>query len=340
MAYPSKRALNYSYTGFATGQGDNSFPGTSVDTDLANIKASVDEVIDFIELFARSDGIVRASALIGADDISTVISDAITAKQAAETARDEAEDTATALESVALLKASNLSDLANAGTARTNLGLGALAVLSSVSAAQIAANAVETAKLNDNAVTTAKIADSNVTTAKIADSNVTTAKIADSNVTAAKAANGFIVDRVYAEYTTYGSLSGTTPFDDTIPQVGEGNEIVTASLTPKSATNRLRVRFVGCLTRASGAGANGVVAFFVNGGADAVHSQPVYLPDNTGTQPVVAEFEYVPGATSAQAIAVRVGLGSGSIVTNGISANRIGGGTARCTLVIEEIKAS
>lgn len=49
---------------------------------------------------------------------------------------------------------------------------------------------ISAANLASNAVTTAKITDSNVTTAKIADSNVTTAKIADGAVTNAKLATG------------------------------------------------------------------------------------------------------------------------------------------------------
>lgn len=64
-----------------------------------------------------------------------------------------------------------------AANARTNLGLGSLAVKSAVDTADITDLNVTTGKLADNAVTTIKITDSNVTTAKIANANVTPAKL-------------------------------------------------------------------------------------------------------------------------------------------------------------------
>lgn len=75
---------------------------------------------------------------------------------------------------------------------RTSLGLGNLATLNEVAAAQLGAGAVTTAKLADAAVTAAKLADAAVGAAKIADGAIGTAKLADGAVTAAKLASGTI----------------------------------------------------------------------------------------------------------------------------------------------------
>jgi microcystin-dependent protein len=84
------------------------------------------------------------------------------------------------------------------GAGRAALGLGTLATLNEVGAAQLGAGAVTTAKLADAAVTAAKIADAAATAAKIADAAVTTAKLADGAVTAAKLAAGVMPDGVPA----------------------------------------------------------------------------------------------------------------------------------------------
>lgn len=56
MPTPDKPSLDYSYTAFQESQGDNSFPGTQLDNDLANLKLSIDETIDFVSLVVRDDG--------------------------------------------------------------------------------------------------------------------------------------------------------------------------------------------------------------------------------------------------------------------------------------------
>lgn len=56
MAYPPLAQLQTNFTAFATGQGDNSFPGSSLDNELANLKISVDALNQWVRRITRSDG--------------------------------------------------------------------------------------------------------------------------------------------------------------------------------------------------------------------------------------------------------------------------------------------
>jgi hypothetical protein len=56
MTYPAFASIDTSYTAFATGQGDNSFPGSSLDSDLAGLASNIDAVNGFLRGITRSDG--------------------------------------------------------------------------------------------------------------------------------------------------------------------------------------------------------------------------------------------------------------------------------------------
>lgn len=71
-----------------------------------------------------------------------------------------------------------------ASGARTNLGLGALAVKATVATADIDADAITNAKIADDSIDSEHYVDGSIDTAHIGDSQVTSAKIADNNVTA------------------------------------------------------------------------------------------------------------------------------------------------------------
>jgi len=71
---------------------------------------------------------------------------------------------------------------ATASGARTNLGLGALAVKATVATADIDADAVTNAKIADDSIDSEHYVDGSIDTAHIADDQITSAKIADNAV--------------------------------------------------------------------------------------------------------------------------------------------------------------
>lgn len=146
-----------------------------------------------------------------------------------------------------------------------------------------------------------------------------------------------IVDMAYAEYLTNTDITTAIPFDDTIPQVGEGTQILSVSITPKTITNRIILRFsgTGCT-----AGNNMVIyAIFANGASNAIAAGASYNATSAVETPCVLETELVPGSTSAQTYTVRVGPDTGTLRMNGNSSARRFGGVAKCVLIAEEITA-
>ena len=148
---------------------------------------------------------------------------------------------------------------------------------------------------------------------------------------------GAVIDRAYAEYTANANLSATIPRDNSIPQVTEGTQILSVTITPKSVANRLRVRFNG---QFAGSGNYSMMAVFVNGATNAVAAKYHYNGGGaSGGDEGFLEFEFVPGSTSAQTITVRVGPDSGTIRMNGTSSGAMLGGVIMSALVVEEIQA-
>ncbi len=73
-----------------------------------------------------------------------------------------------------------------ASGARTNLGLGALAVKATVATADIDADAINGTKIADDSIDSEHYVDGSIDTAHIADAQITTAKLADNSVNATK----------------------------------------------------------------------------------------------------------------------------------------------------------
>lgn len=148
--------------------------------------------------------------------------------------------------------------------------------------------------------------------------------------------DGSVIDSVTATYATNTPITTVIPLDDTPPLISEGTEILTAAITPKTTTNKLRCRVSGM-----GAG-NGALSWIVAlfQGSTCIDVGYVTSPAANQSCSIALEAEYTPAATSAQTISVRAGPASaGTIRFNGTSAARLFGGAANATLVVEEIKA-
>jgi hypothetical protein len=148
---------------------------------------------------------------------------------------------------------------------------------------------------------------------------------------------GAVVQSAYAEYTANADLSAAIPLDDTIPQITEGTQILSAAITPSSTTSKIRARFQ-CQFIDNTAARNAMAALFLNSRTDALRTAFSSSGGAGFAQVITLEHEHIPGATTAQTYSIRVGPQGGTIRLNGTGTARLFGGSSAATLVLEEIK--
>ncbi len=344
MAYPTDPSISYSYTGFQAAQGGNSFPGTQMDADLAELEDAIVATNAFLAGSVRSDGVVKLSALpfvVENPDASDLLdytgeaelSAAAAAASEAAAAVSETNAAASAVAAAALVADGGVTTVKLASSSVTTAKIAD----SAVTTAKIADSAVNTVKLADGAVTTAKLTDANVTTAKIADANVTTAELADSAVDYAKVAAGAVVQVVNTIVSAVATGTTTLPYDDTIPQSSEGDQYMSLAITPKSATNKLKIDVV---VIASSTATNDFLsaALFQDATAGAL-AAAVERHDSAGGKTITFTHFMTAGTASSTTFKVRVGAHSAGTTTfNGTGGARRFGGVAASSITITEVK--
>lgn len=174
------------------------------------------------------------------------------------------------------------------------------------------------------------------------DANTTGVTAAQRSNNTSIATNAY-VDRVAVQQvvtTQTGSYSinaGLIPLDNTIPQNTEGTELMTVSITPKSATSILEitVHVVGASETSSDFA---TVALFRDSAANALACCPAFVTGFPATFSL--RFQVVSGSTSATTFKVRAGCNSYRFHFNG--ANGYGavlGGTCASSITVKEIGA-
>lgn len=158
-------------------------------------------------------------------------------------------------------------------------------------------------------------------------------------ITAAKVADGAVVQVVSATVSTVTAVSAVIPFDDTTPTSTEGAELLSATITPSSSTNKILVTFNGfCASPSTGFSASHVLFR----GTTAINATSTSHSVANATTPVFIQHLDSPATASAVTYSMRVGpsVGTVNFAYNSNGGTRRYGGTAAAVLTLTEIKAS
>lgn len=154
------------------------------------------------------------------------------------------------------------------------------------------------------------------------------ASIARSNL--ASSFGNVVVQSVDATpYTSNAALSTGIPLDDTTPLISEGNEILTANITPTSSGNKIRITLSGF------GGANSYFIYVIFRNTTCIFPA---VGVNNNFASIATVYIDSPATTSQVTYSVRVGSPSGDTRMNGNLSGRYFNGTAKCTMRLEEIE--
>lgn len=144
----------------------------------------------------------------------------------------------------------------------------------------------------------------------------------------------------YSTLGTVTSSSATIPFDNTIPQITEGFEILTCSITPQSSTSTLYVYAVVQASSSYASASSFALALFRDSTANAlgVSFATVALSNISVAVPLLVQT--ASGSTSATTFRLRGGVNVPSTYINGTSpAGQYFGGAAATSLMVMEVGA-
>lgn len=149
--------------------------------------------------------------------------------------------------------------------------------------------------------------------------------------------SGDIVQTVNTQTGAVATGATTMPLDDTIPQITEGNEVMTLAITPTNASNKLKIDVVCNLSCATDVQVL-QAALFQDATANALASggQGIYAAEVLGQ--VTFTYYMTAGTTSATTFRVRCGTANYSITFNGVGGARIHGGVLASSITITEFK--
>jgi len=136
-------------------------------------------------------------------------------------------------------------------------------------------------------------------------------------------------------FQTGAVATGSTalPFDDTIPQITEGDQFLSLAIIPTNASSTLEIDINMVL--ASTGSNNMTIALFQDATANALAASQLFV---NGTSPSPVSFKHVmtAGTTSSTTFKVRAGATGGTQTLNGSGGARLMGGVMSSRITIKE----
>jgi hypothetical protein len=147
---------------------------------------------------------------------------------------------------------------------------------------------------------------------------------------------GMVVGSACQETNNRQSTSTAIPFDDSLPLITEGAEVLSQAYTCLTTSNVLRFR-VHVPVSLSDAHVCAVALF---DGSTCIAAEGVHVGGDSMAE-INIQLQYAPASTSTKTYSVRFGPGSGAVTayTMGNDVSRAYGGAKRASLLIEEIRA-
>lgn len=159
------------------------------------------------------------------------------------------------------------------------------------------------------------------------------------NVVEYEAASAQVVlQTVYTELTTSGTGSGNIPFDGTIPQNTEGNEILTLAITPKKSDSKLLIMAQTTLGEVTNTGDSMCAAIFRDSVADAKAIATTLFDENIFPRTLNILHQEDSTSTATTTFKLRVGIETGAVRWNGAGNTQYYGAANKTTLKIMEVE--
>lgn len=151
---------------------------------------------------------------------------------------------------------------------------------------------------------------------------------------------GGIVQVVEATpYVANADITSVIATDDSKPQISEGVEILTVTVTPKHASSVMRLSAEMPMCAGTAGATQITVSIHKAGSADALTSASIQNGGGTNVicfPPLFAKD--TPGSVSPVTYSVRAGSSGGTIRFNGSTSGRLMGGAGACNLRVTEVR--